>query len=1213
MKSKRFLIYLYLFFLLLILENVNCKETFKNECQKNSNDINNDIIYPSFSPLNQNNLNNEIEAKYCFEEVKKTIIPGEVQTFLLFREKVYNFDFNINNYNKEDELLIHFYPLDCQIDIIKDKSENEIKVERVSNYENDAFYTIIKKDKLNTTNIKIVALIKSINDIYQNRTFHLIINSFEYINNTNLIIKEKDQSFLTFNRKIEKINLLFNLNKSANYIYPLSISFFIKERVKFEITVSNGENKSLKKKIAYADRIIIDTNFFPKKSSCISISIQKIEKEKNANMIVKVIGDYSTPIYFEKNILNMGFIPGNVSYQYYYMEVFKGEHGEIILNNKRYNGMLIYKIISKKGANENDIFYKSEYYPKYENENNILNYNEYSQNIVFSSNETNICTEGCFLLITYYSIYFNKMINTKIIGTEFTLLCRIFDDEEEFRSQIINIPLNEYIFGSFEFLSFNIHYYSIYIPENEEKILLDINSNNIAIYIKKGIKQMNVFNFYPLEINYFGEFLYYLEAKDYGLESLGGQYITIGLVNYLVLENTNYYFRILNEYSSNNYRIYPLDTNKASICNTTLINDIYSCFFIINNIYKDLYNDLIIYSYGEEKVNYTAWFSENDESDFYSINLASLNYSKLINEDNNIYFKIDKESHVNSKYILIKVQSNNFRTLSIISYFYDNTFFFPTVQIYSYQLFYLEFQGSIKFNVTKNPSRKYRIVIDNIYGQGEINSSSIALNKFSLISGKRILSFPITNDMKNIEIKNPFGSELLIKIKVVSEINSQMLEELQFNYDYEGKEKTLPISYYLKEIEYEGADINFYFNFNNSNINKEDLIIRGYKLNYDLMRLINDKSFTKFDPGEEIEGKFDSRTNSGLIVFDKEEENSNYDNDYYYLIEIESKVIENITMDIYAISKNSEFSIPVNKYISGFFNLINNQFQSQEYYIDITNDKNNSYIVEFSTNSEYIELNFGGAITENKVTIDEGIEKYFITINFTENYGNYFKVQTKKNYNKKNNNNLNTANYILRYYYDEPKVNFTMELRGELRNINNSKHLEIKNVKYNPDFKDSNYIFTYIFNIYEKNEIIKGESINTITPVDSKSIYSNTITNSNDVLNEMSFDVDELILDKKYIGTVFTIIGEKRKNVKSYYLYSFNISKDDNDKDKVKIKSSLLIILAIVVVSIIIIVIFAINYKKIKNKNKELETQVNTISFAEEKENKDDEFRVTLV
>ena len=112
------------------------------------------------------------------------------------------------------------------------------------------------------------------------------------------------------------------------------------------VKVYNNKNKLYQKTIGYLDRILIDKYLIQNKY--INISIVKIEEKKDAVMIVKVIEDYSTPIYFQKNELNIGFIPSSVSYQYYYMEIFKGEQGEIILNNKRYNGMLFSRLIPKQ-------------------------------------------------------------------------------------------------------------------------------------------------------------------------------------------------------------------------------------------------------------------------------------------------------------------------------------------------------------------------------------------------------------------------------------------------------------------------------------------------------------------------------------------------------------------------------------------------------------------------------------------------------------------------------------------------------------------------------------------------------------------------------------------------------------------------------------------------------------------------------------------------
>ena len=118
------------------------------------------------------------------------------------------------------------------------------------------------------------------------------------------------------------------------------------------------------------------------------------------------------------------------------------------------------------------------------NENKIdeISYNKINKTLIFYSK--------IFLLIinTYFSIYFNKTYNTNIIGIEFTLLRRIFDEEEEFRSQIINIPLNEYIFRAIKVGSIKIHYYTLYIPENNN-IELETNLNNIAFSIKKALKK----------------------------------------------------------------------------------------------------------------------------------------------------------------------------------------------------------------------------------------------------------------------------------------------------------------------------------------------------------------------------------------------------------------------------------------------------------------------------------------------------------------------------------------------------------------------------------------------------------------------------------------------------------------------------------------------------------------------------------------------------
>ena len=870
-----------------------------------------------------------------------------------------------------------------------------------------------------------------------------------------------------------------------NYIYPISISFFIKERVKFKITVSYNEDKSIEKIISYIDRIVIEPDFIPKNaSSYLKISIEKIDKQKDAVMIAKVIGNYFAPIYFQKNILNIGFIPSGIPKQYYYMEVFKGEEGKIILNNKKYYGTLKCKLIQKGGNNDNIIYNISEYSDDeaHSLSEDHLEYNQYSQKLELDSKKIGkLCEDGCYLLITYIP---NNFYNGKIIGTDFTLLS-IISEELEDRAQLINIPLNEYIFGTFnDSLSINIHYFTVYFPDNSTDILFELNSNKISVYAEKGIKRFNIYNNkdYFNRYNYTKKYTY----KNFELDYFGGQYITFALSNNYITENKYYYFRILQRNSSNDYLIYPLDTNKVNLCKTTKNNGIFSCFFLIDNIYKDLSNDIIISALENENLNYTAYILESNEN-IYSIDIYNLS-NKIEQIENNVaFFKIDKNKYVDSKYILINIQSNKNGNLQIIANFYNSYTFYPTFNLYSYQLIYLNSHEKCSFTSSSIDDNKYRMVINNIYGIGDICAGNCSINSFNLkIRGKRILSFPITvkEEMKNIKFFNKLdGNQLLFLVQINSEIVNSLIEELTFSSNYpETTNKKFPFAYILKEIEYKGSDINIYFNFTNKNkkIEEKNIIIKGYALDYEFIKMLNNKRFLRQNFSDLIKGKFDERSNFGLIVFDKEniEKYKNLE-DTYYLIVIDSENINsNISLNIQAISKNdSQFSLSINKYIGGSFNLKNNNIQSQQYYIKgLEKAQLNIFTFEFSSNYENIGLDFGNNIKNISEEKFGGIKKYNVCINYSIESENYFFVSLKGNNtnNGENNNYLENVNYILRYYPTEKgnEFNYKFDFEGIKELKNNYCELTIKNKNFNTNFSGK-YKFTYIFSIFKEKKMKK--------------------------------------------------------------------------------------------------------------------------------------------
>ena len=1178
------------------------------EQKQNSNNIENAY----FSNDCSNNNNFQIKLGFDPEEMKK-INFGEVQTELIYKEKVYIFYFDSIN-NKENDLLIHFYPLDCNIKIIP-KNENDnnyLRIEPISNYEYNAFYTIINKDKLNSTYFKIKVLMNSKNDYNKNRTYHLIINSFEYINNSNLIIKEKEPTLLNFNNTIEKfdkINLLYNLNNKENYIHPISISFFIKERVKFEITISNNKEESFKKIIAYTDRILIDTNFF-QNSSFINIYLEKIEKKKDAVLIAKVIGDYSTPIYFQKNILNIGFIPSGTSYQYYYLEVFKGEEGGITLNNKKYKGILISKIV-ERGEIECNIFNSSECYPTEDDRNislfniDYLPYDEFSQNLTLNVNHTNKCEDGCYLLITYYSIYFSdKKSNNNIIGTEFTLLI-ILLEENDITSQIVNIPLNEHIFGIIDYSSHNIHYYSIFLPEKTNYTKFDLDLYNTRFYFYEGIEKFNIYR-----SDHFNKTLG--DFTKNGANLIGGQYFTFAINTYGYRDSHYYKFKIFQLNSTNNISIYQLDTNKETNCETMQINDTYSCFLFIDNIYKDFYNDIIIYAYGNKKVKYTTWFGDNNENNIYSMDIEDLNGMNNI-DSNTTYLKIDKEKYFNSKYILIQIKYNQEEKLTILTNFYDHIYFSPSFHLFSYQLIYLPYNETFTFNFDYSLHNQYRILINNTFGNGRMCFNKNCSQNYSMISGKRIFSFIINNETQNsYKIKN-INDDVLFNIKIDYDFFNEVFEELRYNTDSSKYHDKFPIGFILNDIYNNGADINFYFYSNESIMNFSDIKIQGNIIDYDKVRqrnILNEPYNLKID------GRFDNRTNIGLIVFEKEliERVLISSSSYYYIKIISEK---KFYLEIHAISKDDSnyLSIPFNKYISGKFRLTN-QSQSQKYYFNFINDtqiSDENFIIEFSSNYKNINLTFGNNITKYNYSInDEIIQKYLIKFNYNEDSENYFIVQLNNNdSNSTTGDNMENANYILKFYpqYYEENIknifNLTHNNKDDsiLKKSGNSTYIFKCRINYN-NIKIDHYEFTYILNIYEKEKIFQNELINTIATIESKAIYSN-ITFFNNSIDNLTYYLDFLEYKVLYEASIFVIIQNKEiKEKKNYYSYIFEIEKKNDDESHALMK--VLIILSIIIIISIPVLIFIIKYRNIMKKNLELEEKVKTISFSGESEGYED-------
>ena len=91
-----------------------------------------------------------------------------------------------------------------------------------------------------------------------------------------------------------------------------------------------------------------------------------------------------------------------------------------------------------------------------------------------------------------------------LIGYEYTILSRNWNYTDSI-TEIIDIPSNEYIIGCFDFYTTPSHYYSIHIPENIDKIMIQLEGNYFAGFYEPDRKKINTWipegHYTQLEMN----------------------------------------------------------------------------------------------------------------------------------------------------------------------------------------------------------------------------------------------------------------------------------------------------------------------------------------------------------------------------------------------------------------------------------------------------------------------------------------------------------------------------------------------------------------------------------------------------------------------------------------------------------------------------------------------------------------------------------------
>jgi len=1184
-------------FLFSFISKSNCSN--KNEIKK--------------ATLNMNQKLGKLR-KLDSNEVSQILSVGNVYEELLYDSKNYIFNFNKSDI-QNNTLYFHFYPLDdCRIKILS--NDTSVKIQKRNNYNNKLFYAQINSgNKTNSISFKIFHINDDL-DKDSNSTCRLIINSFSKSNNNNIIpnlnLIEKKPTFLHFDKNLKKIRLFYNLQDMEKK--SIVFSFFIKDKVKFNVKF---EKTGFNKTISYIDKFIIKKKYISNYEN-INILLTLKEEDKESDVIVRVIGDNSKLNYLQRNFLNLEFILSEEKTQYYYMEVYDNEEGEIMLHDKRKNGRLASKIFNEdRFPTESDFKIISN---EFDDEFDI-----YSQKLRFTTSDCKNINNKCYLLITYFGP-FNL---SNITGTEYTLLTRIWDNFEAI-PQIVNIPLNEYVFGHLDEKSVNHHYYTVLIPEDSENITLEIHGFGIKTYAIKGIKKINSIsikgNIYGLQYNntYKTEIII-LKKTDFNLKSFKNQYISFSFFREDIKFQTisYYYFRVLQPDSINNIVIYPLDSNFENLCKTDLISK--SCYFLLKNDYNELLYKQRINELYDNSNYYSIVNILKKKEDYYSINL------------NNIEFKGSKKFNIRklnmNYFVIIKFYNRNLnsKSLTISSTIKEVK---PSIQIYSYKLIYLEKKINLKLD---NKPQLYKLkIIRNQKNPGVINfkinndtKESININN----NYGRQISYLINQDFDSIEFDRKDNITLFLKFDYKKQ--GKKFEEISYGDTpkYISEYSEFPLLFYIKSANNKGLDFNILLTDKIGNLD-----ITGYYADFSyIIDVDNDENLINESSEDEYEkGIYDNGTQAGIIEFNTI---NGSNSDLYYIVNItlskdnlmpkNANLSSTIFINAYPREDKNNI-IPPGKFMRGIFDLDNNE-EGKIHYIK----ENYACTIFFSSNYKNLRIaidnNTNTTITENKsleyakvYRINGYIDKFTIKLIDNENITrinnsniniNYiFKYEIKTKYYKNNTKTLENDNQETENDNSETKKD-NQEIRN-ISKITNIK-LQLNNRTSKGNKRDFNISFiinktneyrsnrknqipipspNYYLRLYQKSDILEDEELFSLALPSSKIFYYNESLRNNN--SEINFTLKDLDNNEDY--QIILIIKSFPNHHEFYEVYNFEINQETKDENNSSIgKLFLLIIISIPVVIIIIVVaIFSIFLIRMLKKNKELEEKVRNISFA---------------
>ena len=652
--------------------------------------------------------------------------------------------------------LVSFYSQNCRYLVTREIDSIIGAIPIYDNYgqliidENDPFYNT---DKYSFT----IDIISDDNTNYNNKLCLFYLTGLELTNSDtgterSISVSDGIPQYYIFTKKYPFMKYSYHISDLNN---PVIINFNLLDKAPYIVKVYFGYLEKVRKTIYRNENIILISSTL--KEECkdkdevctinLSIELENKDNENESKLETTIFQVRGAPIYLEKNVVKQDLLLGN-ELRFFYLDLGKGDTGDITVDYKRGNGYIYAKVVNKMNTEFDP---KADWRGIYEfpiNKNDSLRYETYLKKIIINPDDTKNCDEGCYLLITLVNAYYKKYTeseeNIAYLPYRVTITPRIANIEKLYESElvpIIKMKINEFVVGNLYPTDKKIYeYYQVTLPFDSDYVFIDWQADKSSLLVNVGEYNKPTKDNHHFQFNsngYDNTFKIYksdiIKNLDKYSTNLNNVVLTLGIWNFEVdtLYTSVYAFKIsmpLISYKgpdmSKPLEITHIRSNQKVQCDPfEYSSNTYACIFAVIFDESDTNSSLIVYPKAENenwKINFTGELLdaepiERNNLTYIQSKLSSLNeFNSELNKFMYVH-KIDR-----SKALFFMATTITYTKMEVFSSTYqlfDQLTIIPNPS--TAQIFALGKNKIIKFNFETTKDLLINIV--SLSGEGSFN------------------------------------------------------------------------------------------------------------------------------------------------------------------------------------------------------------------------------------------------------------------------------------------------------------------------------------------------------------------------------------------------------------------------------------------------------------------------------------------------------------